>query len=186
MSQSDIVPLMRGIAPVLRDMVSRAAQPIIQRLLALEARELPKGEDGRDGKDGETGSPGRDGADGEQGPPGKEGRGFLVRGTYEPDIEYGAGDTVALNGGSFVALTDDPGPCPGAGWQMWARQGKPGQKGERGERGDVGERGPPGATIRLVGGRVDTDRMELVLVQEDGEALTIDLCPMAETIRAAL
>ena len=59
-------------------------------------------------------------------------------GTHEDGGEYRRLDVVALNGGSFVALRDAPGPCPGDGWQLLVARGKPGQavKGEKGDRGD--------------------------------------------------
>jgi hypothetical protein len=42
---------------------------------------------------------------------------------------------VALDGASFVARRDNPGECPGAGWQLIARQGQRGVAGPRGDRG---------------------------------------------------
>ena len=42
-----------------------------------------------------------------------------------------AGDVVALNGGSFIARKDVPGPCPGPGWQLIASQGRRGAAGEK-------------------------------------------------------
>jgi hypothetical protein len=64
-----------------------------------------------------------------------------IRGTYNPSSKYDLGDVVALDGGSFQARHTSPGPCPGAGWQLIARQG------QRGVAGPKGERGPPGPTI---------------------------------------
>jgi hypothetical protein len=58
-----------------------------------------------------------------------------VRGTFNPDLTYKSFDVVACNGGSFIARKDDPGPCPGGGWQMIAKQGMRGIAGEKGERG---------------------------------------------------
>ena len=72
-----------------------------------------------------------------------------IRGTYNDAEKYRRFDIVALNGSSFIARTDDPGACPGSGWQLIAsagRPGKPGQKGDRGEAGKSGERGLPGET----------------------------------------
>jgi hypothetical protein len=59
-------------------------------------------------------------------------------------------DVVALNGGSFMARRDGPGPCPGPDWQLIASPGKQGERGRNGERGAIGPRGvegPSGATI---------------------------------------
>lgn len=64
MDHRQIDALMRGIAPVIRDAVSAAQAPLIERIAALEAREPEKGEPGRDGIDGKDGESGRDGRDG--------------------------------------------------------------------------------------------------------------------------
>src|SRR5262249_32190349 len=67
--------------------------------------------------------------------------GMRVRGTYQADTKYERGDMVALDGGSFVARRDNPGKCPGDGWQLMAKQG------QRGIAGPEGKRGPPGNII---------------------------------------
>ena len=64
-----------------------------------------------------------------------------VRGTFQPGTNYARGDVVVVDGGSFLARGDNPGPCPGAGWQLMARQG------QRGIAGPEGKRGPPGNII---------------------------------------
>ena len=89
-----------------------------------------------------------------QAPPHKDWIGLAVRGvdgiTPQPrglwrvDESYRALDIVALNGGSFIARKDDPGPCPGDGWQLLASQGRNGKAGETGPRGELGPRGPRG------------------------------------------
>jgi hypothetical protein len=72
---------------------------------------------------------------------GRDGRGFRVRGTWDRNERYFALDVVACGGSSFAARRDDPGECPGDGWQIVACQGKRGTRGELGERG---LQGPPG------------------------------------------
>jgi hypothetical protein len=74
------------------------------------------------------------------------GHSFTVRGTFNETAEYHRLDVVALNGGSFIALKDAPGLCPGPGWQLIASQGKRGAAGEKGERGPPGPRGDAGAS----------------------------------------
>jgi hypothetical protein len=79
--------------------------------------------------------------------PGRDGKSLRHRGTFKEDLEYAAYDVTALNGGSFLALHDKPGACPGPGWQLLAAPGKRGATGERGPKGDrgpAGIAGPPG------------------------------------------
>jgi hypothetical protein len=56
-------------------------------------------------------------------------RGFNLRGTYSMAASYRAGDVAMLNGSSFVARRDNPGACPGDGWQLLAMRGKTGRPG---------------------------------------------------------
>ena len=94
------------------------------------------------------------------------GHSFTVRGTFNETAEYHRLDVVALNGGSFIALKDAPGPCPGPGWQLIASQGKRGAAGEKGERGPRGDAGASGATI--VGWKIDRARYVAMPVMADG------------------
>jgi hypothetical protein len=82
---------------------------------------------------------------------GRDGSSVNIRSTFDANTDYRRLDVVACNGGSFIALKDAPGPCPGSGWQLLASPGKrgaAGEKGERGERGPQGDPGLSGATIR--------------------------------------
>jgi len=79
------------------------------------------------------------------------GRSLTVRGTYDSDVEYRSLDVAMVNGSSFVALRDWPGPCPGDGWHLLASRGSRGSRGERGFAGLMGlrgERGEAAPTIR--------------------------------------
>jgi hypothetical protein len=89
---------------------------------------------------------------------------------------------VALNGSGFIARRDDPGPCPGEGWQLIAscgKPGKPGLKGERGDRGEPGEKGERGLPGRdaaqLKGFRVDKKNYTLTPIMSNGELEPIKL-----------
>jgi hypothetical protein len=66
-------------------------------------------------------------------------RNLEIAGTYDPTVKYRALDVVALNGGSFAARVDDPGPCPGPHWQLVACQGKAGKPGRDGVDGKAGK-----------------------------------------------
>ena len=94
------------------------------------------------------------------------GHSFTVRGTFDQRASYRHLDVVALNGGSFIALKDAPGPWPGPGWQLIASQGKRGVAGEKGERGPRGDAGASGATI--VGWKIDRARYLATPVMSDG------------------
>ena len=83
-----------------------------------------------------------------------------IKGTHNPQAEYSVGDVVALDGGSFIARKDNPGKCPGDGWQLMARQG------QRGIAGPEGKRGPPGNII--VGWILDRSNFRVTPRLSDG------------------
>src|SRR5262245_14622150 len=58
-----------------------------------------------------------------------------IKGTFQPDNNYVRGVLVVRDGASFIARRDNPGPCPGVGWQMTAKQGARGVAGPKGDRG---------------------------------------------------
>jgi hypothetical protein len=103
--------------------------------------------------------------------PGRAARSPIPRGTFDPEATYKQLEIVALNGGSFIALRDDPGPCPGAGWQLLTRQGArgiAGLKGEKGEKGDRGERGTAPPAPKLASWQLDRKRYSATPVMSDG------------------
>ena len=100
---------------------------------------------------------------------GRDGNSITVRGTFNETAEYRRLDVVARNGGSFVALKDVPGPCPGAGWQLLASQGKRGVAGEKGERGERGPKGDPGLSgVTICDWKIDRARYVATPVMSDG------------------
>lgn len=109
---------------------------------------------------------GRDGADGKT---------FTIRGTWAEAESYRHLDVVALNGASFAARRDEPGPCPGDGWQLIAAQGKRGQAGENGRPGQRGEQGPAGPAV--VAMRVSDEGL-MTVVNGDGSDVALDLYPL--------
>jgi Collagen triple helix repeat (20 copies) len=101
---------------------------------------------------------------------GRDARTPQVKGTFDPEAAYVALDIVALNANSFIARRDNPGPCPGEGWQVMT-QGKRGVAGERGAQGERGTKGDPGergATIK--GWKLDRERYVATPVMSDGSA----------------
>lgn len=106
---------------------------------------------------------------------GNDGRSLTVRGTWLESEEYRALDVVALNGGSFMARRDNPGPCPGDGWQLIAAQGKQGKPGPQGH----GERGRPGPAVASMS--ID-EQGQITLTNADGSIITCDLYPVLSRI----
>jgi hypothetical protein len=101
-----------------------------------------------------------------RGTDGTDGRGFKIRGTYSADKKFEWNDIVACNGGSFVALKDDPGDCPGPDWQLIAGPGKRGDKGQPGDKGLPGKEGVAGTVI--AGWIVNAKSYSAVPVMSDG------------------
>jgi hypothetical protein len=100
---------------------------------------------------------------------GRDGESITVRGTFHETAEYRRLDVVALNGGSFIALKDAPGPCPGPGWQLLASQGKRGVAGEKGERGERGPQGNPELSgLTICDWKIDRARYVATPVMSDG------------------
>ena len=94
---------------------------------------------------------------------GVDGRSPHVRGLFSDSETYEKLDIAAVNGSSFIAKKDNPGPCPGPGWQLLVSQGK---KGDKGERGATGERGAPAATIQKW--QIDRVNYTAIPVMADG------------------
>ena len=80
---------------------------------------------------------------------GMDGTGPQPRGVFKEAERYRFLDIVTRDGGSFIARKDDPGACPGEGWQLLVQRtngkdGAPGARGAPGPQGDRGEQGPRG------------------------------------------
>jgi hypothetical protein len=100
---------------------------------------------------------------------GRDGNSVTVRGTFDQSASYRRLDVVALNGGSFIARKDAPGPCPGPGWQLIASQGKRGAAGEKGERGPPGPKGDAGASGATIRDwKIDRTRYVATPIMSDG------------------
>jgi hypothetical protein len=112
-------------------------------------------------------------------PGGRDGGSLKVRGTWNADERYGALDVVALDGGAFAARRDNPGVCPGEGWQLIARQGQRGVAGLHGEKGD---RGPPGqAAASIVRWDIDKANYAVTPILSDGtKGPRLELRPLFE------
>ena len=108
----------------------------------------PLGPPGERGEQGPLGLQGEKGLQGEAGPIGPAAPPWRHRRAYDATVkDYRAGDVVAHEGGSLVALVDNPGACPGEDWASLTQRGKPGRPGEKGEKGDKGVQGRDGTGI---------------------------------------
>jgi hypothetical protein len=110
---------------------------------------------------------------------GKDALNFRIEGTFDPDAKYRRLSIVMLNGSSFVARHDDPGPCPGDGWQLFTAVGKRGQQGPKGERGERGPVGPLAIAPRITSTEIDAG-YNLVIQYTDNSCDTIPLRPAFE------
>jgi len=106
---------------------------------------------------------------------GEDGKSLDVIGTFDPKRDYKRLNVVALNGASFVARKDNPGPCPGEGWQLIAAQGKRGNPGEPGKKGDTGPRGEAGSPV--VAMAIDGQGL-MTLANGDGSTVELDMYPL--------
>jgi hypothetical protein len=91
------------------------------------------------------------------------------RGAYDDHADYRCLDVIMVDGSSFVALKDAPGPCPGDDWQLLASRGSRGDRGLKGERGlpgPKGDAGASGATIR--DWKIQRERYVATPVMSDG------------------
>jgi hypothetical protein len=105
-----------------------------------------------------------------------------IRGTYVVNEEYKRLDIVAMDGAAFIARYDDPGLCPGEGWQLMSRQGKPGRRGEDGAvgpRGERGEEGLPAVVPKFVRSEID-ENYNLIILRSDDSREIIPLRPAFE------
>jgi len=113
---------------------------------------------------------------------GRDGKTPRVRGTFSADAQYRELDIVAYGGGSFIARRNEPGPCPGDGWQSLTMPGKKGDKGPpgpRGEKGPKGEQGPSGPIIAAW--EIDHVNYRARAIMSDGsDGGTLDLRGMFE------
>ena len=117
---------------------------------------------------------------------GRDARTPRVCGTWSPDGQYRALDVCALGGCSFIATKDNPGICPGDGWQALTLPGKRGQQGPPGARGEKGERGPPGQSAPfIVSWIVERASYSVVPILSDGtEGPRLELRPLFEQFNA--
>jgi hypothetical protein len=95
-------------------------------------------------------------------------RSLKSRGIYDPDANYFELDTVLCSRGVWIARKDDPGSCPGNGWQLLVRDGRAGAPGAQGQRGERGPKGEDGKALTIIDWRLDCTAYEATPVMSDG------------------
>lgn len=115
--------------------------------------------------------------------PGAPGAGFGIPQPYKEGESYAERDVVIVGGSAFVARHNDPGKCPGDGWQLFAGRGKTGKPGERGAKGNPGAsvKGPPGAPVL---GMDVSEEGVLTLKNGDGSTVEADFYPLFDKVRS--
>jgi hypothetical protein len=99
----------------------------------------------------------------------RSGNSLTPRGAYDDHADYRCLDVIMVNGSSFVALKDAPGPCPGDDWQLLASRGSRGDRGLKGEQGLIGPRGERGAAAPTIRDwKLDRERYVASPVMSDG------------------
>jgi len=122
-------------------------QRCMEEVRALSLVPGPVGDPGPQGPQGVAGETGDRGEKGEPGSPGIAAKEWRHRRGHNPSQTYELHDVVTHDGGSWLALYDDPGVLPGPGWaQLTVR----GQRGKPGDKGDRGLTGPEGRGIAEV------------------------------------
>jgi hypothetical protein len=97
---------------------------------------------------------------------GADGDTWEMLGVWDGARDYRRGNVVARDGGTFVAVKDAPGDCPGDGWRQITTRGKPGPKGDAGDRGARGDTGAPGPAI--IGWKLDDAGFRATPIMSDG------------------
>lgn len=138
------------------------------------------GDRGEPGARGEVGPPGETGPAGPPGPPGADAKQWRHCRGFEESTAYRAYDVVAMHGSSWLALKDEPGPCPGEGWALFAQRGAKGDRGDRGQKGDRGDPGEPGRAGIGIRDVVLDDSWSLSFTLADSSKTMIDLAPLFE------
>jgi hypothetical protein len=105
-----------------------------------------------------------------------------VCGTFDAYKTYARLDVVECDGASYIARCDDPGICPGDGWQLLSRPGRRGPVGETGPCGRKGERGARGeAAPTIINWTIDRVHYRAIPTMSDGKpGAPLDLRPLFE------
>jgi hypothetical protein len=108
---------------------------------------------------------------------GRDGLTPNIRGAFNVYKKYAQLDVVEYEDASYIARRNNPGVCPGDGWQLVSRSGRRGPAGERGLQGRKGERGARGEDApTIVSWTLDRKNYCAVLTLSNGtQGATLEL-----------
>lgn len=172
MKHSDIALLMKGMAPVIGDLISKTVQPLVERIGELEQQvaEMPVPKDGRDGVDGKDGTAGRDGADGRDGIDGKDADPITPEQIAGAVAEYLAANPPAAGKDGRDGIDGKDGEPGAAG-----NDGAPGEKGADGKDGIDGAPGLDGKDGVGLAGAFQNKDGHLILTLTNGATADVGL-----------
>lgn len=169
MKQSEISLLMKGMAPVIGQLISKSMQPLADRIAELEKQiaDMPEPKDGRDGVDGKDGANGRDGVDGAPGLNGKDANPVTVEQIAEAVAEYLAANPPAAGKDGRDGVDGKDG-VPG----LDGMDGRDGLDGKDGTPGHDGIAGKDGVGLA---GAVQSKDGNLVLTLTSGATVDVGM-----------
>ena len=95
-----------------------------------------------------------------------------VRGAYDVNDSYAELDIVSFDGAAYIARSDNPGLCPGEGWEPLSKRGKQGRRGEsvRGPQGEKGAKGDQGDdALEIVNWHIDPANYRAIPFMSNGK-----------------
>jgi hypothetical protein len=96
-----------------------------------------------------------------------------VRGAYGVNDSYAELDIVTFDGCAYIARSDNPGLCPGEGWEPLSKRGQRSRRGEaiRGPQGEKGAKGDKGDdALEIVNWHVDPVNYRAIPFMSSGKA----------------
>jgi hypothetical protein len=107
-----------------------------------------------------------------------------VRGAFDAHEAYAELDIVSFDGCAYIARSDNPGLCPGEGWEPLSKRGAKGRRGEaiRGPQGEKGAKGEKGDdALEIVSWSYDAPGYRAIPFMSNGKpGKELDLRPFFE------
>jgi hypothetical protein len=95
-----------------------------------------------------------------------------VRCAYDVHESYAELDIITFDGAAYIARSDNPGLCPGEGWEPLSKRGQRGRRGEaiKGPQGEKGSRGDKGDdALEIVNWHIDPVNYRAIPFMSNGK-----------------